>query len=330
MNFKTTAQLPKDIEETFLEFEKCQTIQKTITMSNSRYHTTVVDSNGIISNIKVRNIPRDTLVSLGLSTTFRGVIIIETRYLHYPNDYKDTLNYYRESMGKVKYTELANSANDMFINNNPKDLKKYYALFTIHDDDLRLDESIFLRASNLVVSIKGKEKPSPLTTFLDLGELVSLSNEVSVKIYYYSKEKKTIYYNMFGQTYKLDSEESEVHDEGVLVVYNNNAILTNTHIPESSFLDSNIYFSPLEAKYNMNKEMIVNDKKVDLDMQKVETGFLLETMKKETELKKIRLEMLDKILKMRLEMLKQSNNNVLLNTGLKIFTDFISVILKKI
>lgn len=330
--FKNTSHIINNIEDMYIEMEKCQVLQKTVVLSNSKYETSIVDTSGIISNIKNRIISREILINLELSTCFRGVIIIETRYLPNEKDYKSSIDYFEKNIKHIKHTKMSLAANDLFINSKPSDLKKYYMIYHVEDEDLRLEESLYLRGPNVLLSIAGREKISPMVTQLDLIDLVTLNTETKFNIYYYSKSPDTVYYNMFGKVHKLVSTVSDIHDDGISIVFNENGIISDLVIDKENFSKSYIFNTQIEAKHNLNKELILDNKKLDLDIHKTDTNFIMETIKKDVELKKMKLDMLDKTMKLKIEITKGENiaKASAVPMAIKLFMEIVSMIVKKV
>jgi len=279
----------------------------------SSHDITIVDAYGVLTKHKPRKMGGRLREAMCISSQFRGVVIVEKRYmtnddLFLTNDYIDR---HREDGKMSSRTEKIHSKLlnvDLGVS-----MEYYYFIHTIQSARLIAEHSFFIRGLNIVVSIPGKEKKSPLIIQEELSSISSSDTDgdsLTHRLEYHSNRGDSIYVNMLNTSYKLDAISETELDEGVYTVVVFNGLSTKELVPESDYARRGIYKSLLESDKAMELNDLLDKRRVDLEYLKLEQSIVETKIKSKIDMKRLEYDtnkiLLDTVLYRykRLELLK--------------------------
>lgn len=280
VEIKNTTDFPKDfiVTNTYIPntLERISKISEISIINHTNIMISVTDVNGVISKhhpVKLN----DTFINmLGITKDTRYVYLIERRVVG-NDDLSNTIRYNSKNKHKGDLYNIIHTS----INAIPEGKKtnEIYIIYQIDVEYILLKRKVSLKEVGLSVSLVGYEEipyghyHNSIENEMEDDCSKILSNKI---VFYHNNPKEHIYINILNKTIRIDSIpiESELEGEGVMFFYSNVSGVEKMFIKPSMFKKHSIYQSVNEAETAMNKEEILANKKLDIELMSAESRLI--------------------------------------------------------
>lgn len=318
-------------------FKRVDKLVEISIVNTSRREISVTDAYGVTTSHPPVRINDSFYNFLSATPSTNSVYIVERR----PMGQDDLItsitldNERRTSKHKLYNTVMKGLCNV----DSKKQLKDYYLIHSISEDELLEHKSLFIGSHRLNIAIKGYEACDTSLVSKEFRDISNtpINNSLYSTITYYSKDPNAyIYINTLGKATRIDSTITTAPNiaESVSIITDEMNTPIERIIKAKDFAKNGIYRSRAEASNIMSKESIIQERKLDLELQTVETKIMSNVMneygvlfKWKSDLLKSRLVStmeLDKVRKLK----EKENQRCGYIDGAKKYFDFISMIVK--
>lgn len=265
------------LTDTFLSFSlgKPYMLNSTIVLNTMGTDITVTDNHGMISTVRPIKLDLDLSSRLDVPIDYRGVIMIERRNFE-ENDISISNRYSNEMCRDIR-VGVRSAITDQYIYKSNHPIKEMYRINRISARTLEDRCRVYINVNNYVVSKVGYEELHPNVQeekdFIRMRDTAS-NESLSKTISYYNDDLTTaIYINVMSRVIKIKAQpiSDPIKGVGVNLAYTSDDRILGAWIPEKDFSTSNVFLTLREAEANLNKEQLINNRKIDMELTQIET-----------------------------------------------------------
>ena len=279
------------------DLEMIDTLSSSSIFNIMGHDMTVVDAHGVVTTHKHRFVSDKLRAELNIALWFTGVVIVERRYVK-REDVENTIDYVKRIAETHKISSRATNVHvKLFNTDNIRGLHEYYIIHRMEKERFNTEYSFFIRGLNLVVSIPNREKVSPLMTQENPTDVVeyNTSETLVTSIEYYSSTSIPMYVNVLNTIRKIEPIRVDDVEDGIYLVTIANGVKSKERISPSDYKDRGVYSTLLEAQKSMSVKDIIEVRRTDLEVMKLEHSIQDTGMKNAIEIRKNMVEA-DKII----------------------------------